>query len=247
MPNRMHYTPQIGDWFRAHREGYEWPIGRGQQASEDDISNLLHKVQVAITTRDPHRLKEAMVKVHYWKTRNRGNQTCKYKNALTSKPANYVRDLLNMAPFTGTANVQGVIDHLKIPGCNLPVCSAIASFLYGRSSVTVIDKFLSMFFKKCFRKTPEIGTILNYVSYIDFKLESSGARKRLAVYSQRNYEHNRDKYVTDFLRECSDIANDLNSRGVTFCDGSGLEHQFAPIDVEMAIFAWCSKNKDLFP
>jgi len=243
MPNKMQYTPAIGDWFRSHREKYEWPIGKGRKASEDDITDLLNKVQVAITNQNPNALKEAMVKIHCWKTQNRQNQTRKYENALALQPANYFQDLLKMAPFTGTTNVQRIIEHLKIQNCNLPVCTAIASFLYGRSSVAVVDKFLSMFFSfRC--QVPTV--VIKYVKPIYFVLEQSGRGLRLAVYNQGNYEKNRDIYVKDFLNECSDIANDLNRNGVTFYDGDGQKHLFLPVDVEMAIFAWCSKNAKLF-
>lgn len=247
MPNSTHYHAEVGHWFRLHRQGYEWPMGNGRKASEDDISGLLHQIQDAVIIQDSHALAKAMVNIHRWKTRNRQNQTDKYENALESQPANYVSDLLAMAPFKSTASIQRVLDHLKIQNCNLPVCTAIASFLYGRLSVTIVDRFLSLFFSRHCKATPEDQAIFRYVRYIPFVLESPGLGKlRLAVYNQRNYQQNRDIYVRDFLQECSDVANELDSKGVTFIDVDGVQHQFTPIDVEMAIFAWCSKHSNLF-
>ena len=47
----------------------------------------------------------------------------------------------------------------------------------------------------------------------------------------------------DFNRTLHDIAHRLNEKGITF-DMSGLPHDFDPVDVEMAIFAYCKQNKE---
>jgi len=53
--------------------------------------------------------------------------------------------------FKGTEHLHDVIEHLRQEYCNLPICTAIASFLYARQQVPIIDKFLSQFFAKRFK------------------------------------------------------------------------------------------------
>jgi hypothetical protein len=73
-------------------------------------------------------------------------------------------NLLELRPFDGTRKLGVLINHLKVQNCNLPVCAAIASFLYRRQYVPILDKFLAQFFAREFKTQlvdQQTGQVLN--------------------------------------------------------------------------------------
>ena len=58
-----------------------------------------------------------------------------------------------------------------------------------------------------------------------------------------NIKTNNINQYRDFNRTLHDIAHRLNEKGITFDTVSGLPHDFDPVDVEMAIFAYCTQTK----
>jgi hypothetical protein len=158
--------------------------------------------------------------------------------------------LLWFGPFVNTQNLGILIEHLKVRNCNLPVCTAIASFLYGRQNVPILDKFLSQFFARKFKLNPVDGQtsqVLCYVTNINFRIEDGGTGSlRLAVYTRNGFNYNLSVYLNEFVPECVRIAKELGKSCIGYTDIHGECVEFLPIDVEMAVFSWAIRNSDLF-
>lgn len=233
---------EIGKWFKTYRESYEWPKGSGRRISEEEINSLCLGILNAVRDKDFGRLRSFLIGIHRWKTNNRQGVSNRYENGLKLKGDNYLEELIKMAPFEDIQKLKGLITHLKIPYCNLPVCSAIASFLYGRNKVPIIDKFVGRFFSKKFNFRSidkETKQVVNFVKRIPFEMEA-------APFIGIDFEYNFKLYIEEFIPECERIAKVLIQSGVTYEDLSNNPHEFTPQDVEMAIFSWATKHKSFF-
>ncbi len=240
-------TAEIDNWFKENRRNYRWPLRCTTEHSENEINRLAAKVRKALQSHDFDDLCNALVDVYLWKS-GRGTDT--YRKNLKSCGIDYLQELLKMRPLIGTRKLESVIRHLeKVKGCNLPVASAMASFLYGREDIPVIDYYVGQFFSRKFNRgdfdTDGTDRVLQWIAKIDFKIGRSGNKSRnqwrLAVYDKhrKDFEANLRKYIDELVPECGRIANALN-------DGKENEREFYPIDVEMAIFSWATDNRKLF-
>ena len=245
----------VGDWFKRHREGYQWPKTSSRKESEQRINKIQAAAGAALENKDTDALRDVLIDIHRWKTNNRGGTTNDYGDNLD---ANYLKRLPNMSTFEDTDELERVIRKLRIDESNLPVCTAIASFLYGRKNVPIIDKFVALFFAKKFKISAidaETKDVLNWIDAIDFKLEKGGKKLRdgenalrLAVYDKNGngFNENLDLYINKLVPECERIAKALHIGRHSYSDICKKRQEFAPIDVEMAIFAWASRHAKLF-
>jgi hypothetical protein len=242
--------PSLGKWFKTYRESYEWPPGTGRIQSEQIISNLLSKVSSSIIERDNRKFALSLVEIHRWKTKNRQNTTTIYSETLDSHGDQYLTDLFNLGPFDTSEKLSVLIKKLKIYNCNLPVCSAMASFIYNRQSVPILDRFLAQFFSREFKVNDidgETAQVLKCVKKIPFKLGYEGTPNlRLSVYSTSGFDYNLSKYINEFIAECNRISQNFRQSNFDYCDIHGKMVDFYPIDVEMAIFSYAMKHSNLF-
>jgi hypothetical protein len=241
----------ISKWFKTNRESYEWPPKTCRQKSEEIINSLCSKVCDAVRGKKLDELRSVLIEIHRWKTNNRQKQTQKYSATLKSKCSSYFEKLIQMAPFEDISKLRDLIMHLKVTNCNLPVCSAIASFFYCRKKVPIIDRFLAQFFSRKFKLNlinEDTSQVINSVKIINFKLERPGkdSNLRLAVYTDEGFKENLKIYLEEFIPECERIANLLTQSGTRYIDWHGNTTEFTPQDVEMAIFSWATKNSALF-
>lgn len=195
-------------------------------------------------------LHSSLVEIHRWKTQNRQGQTSKYCSTLDSLGTEYLDRLLGLSPFVNTQNLEILIKNLKVKYCNLPVCTAIASFLYRRQNVPILDKFLSQFFARKLRLNSydaQTREILYYVKNINFRIESDGTGGlRLAVFTPKGFNDNLNMYLNEFVPECVRIAKELSMSGIGYADIHGRCVEFLPIDVEMAVFSWANLHRNFF-
>ena len=248
----LRVTPGVGKWFSGNREKYVWH-SKDRTTSERKIRELEDETTVAINSKDPETLQRLLVEIHRWKTN--GRWTDKYKESLKKCGTSYIHDILEKAPFNEANGLQEVINQLmKVNGCNLPTSTAIASFLYGRQDVPIVDRFTALFFAKQFRVSSVdcvTREVLDYVTTIEFKLDNGGKKLngdralRLA-YTQNAIKTNLRLYIADFVPECSRIARALNRDKFAYTSIDGTQQTFTTIDVEMAIFAWCMRERDRF-
>jgi len=214
--------------------------------SENEIASLLTMIQKAIEDQDYDSFKDALKRIHYWKTRNRQGQTSKYYSCLNHE---YVGKLLDYRDFN-IKDLREVITMLKVEHCNLPICSAIASFLYGRNKIPIIDKFIAQFFARQFRiqnVDEQTKEVLEFINIIKFRLENGGNNNlRLAVFTPFGFDFNLKLYINELVPECERIANVLQDSRVQFKAMDGRDISFTTIDIEMSIFSWASKNASLF-
>jgi len=243
-------SPSVGKWFRTYRELYEWPPGTSRLKSEQEISNLKSSACLAINERQEEALLSSLINIHRWKTQNRQDQTSKYCKTLESLGKNYLTKIVDFGPFTSTNNLELLIKTLKVRNCNLPVCTATASFLFKRQNVPILDRFLSQFFARKFKFNmvdEETARVLQYVKNIPLRLEDGGTGNlRLSVYTQKGFDYNLSKYIDDFVPECNRIAQNLRQSDIYYSDTQGKTVEFFPIDVEMTIFSYATKHNNLF-
>jgi len=248
--NKLEIDPSIGKWFRFYRESYDWPSGTGRKESELKIRDLQSSIQLAIIDRNNQNFAVSLEEIHRWKNGNQRDISCKYRKNLDMKGSKYISDILGLAPFDNTENLSNLIRKLKISGCNLPTCSAIASFIYNRKDVPIIDRFIAQFFARKFQKDTvdeETARILQYVKKIPFTLQDDGKGKlRPAVYYSAGFEDNLSKYIDMLIPECSRIAQDLLRINIQYCDIDEHLTYFSPVDVEMAIFSYAMKHSGDF-
>jgi hypothetical protein len=248
--NCSEIDPIVGTWYKKYRESYEWPPCTGRRQSEHIILNLHSEVSSSIIERNEKKFASSLIEIHRWKTKNQRGITSEYQKILNSKGAEYFTDIFNLGPFDTYEKLSFLIKKLKIYNCNLPVCSAMASFIYNRQNVPILDRFLAQFFAREFEINnvdDETAQVLRFVNTIPFKLGYEGTPNlRLSVYSPSGYNYNLSKYLTDFIPECSRIAQFLRQSNITYRDIQGKMVEFYPIDVEMAIFSYAMKHSDNF-
>ena len=253
-------TDEIGNWFKENREKYQWPLTASRYESEHKINTLAIEVKTALDSNNVKPTQDSLVSIHWWKNNNRFGISDKYETGLKLKGSQYTKQLFNRSSFSGTDNLEAVIRYLNIGYCNLPTCSAIASFLYGRENVPVIDRFIAQFFGivkirhmitqmndvdaetlRLLGLDVDTGTreVLDSIDVIPFKLDAIG---QLAA---NKFEDNLNYYLR-LVVQTARIATELNMHGYFYTDIDGTELEFSPVDVEMAIFSWATKNRDLF-
>jgi hypothetical protein len=211
---------------------------------------LQSSIQSSIIGRNEEKFAASLEEIHRWKNDNQRDISCKYRKNLDNMGSKYVADILGLAPFDNTENLSSLISKLKISECNLPTCSAIASFMYNRQDVPIIDRFVAQFFARKFQgdNVDEVtARVLQYLKKIPFKLEDGGTGKlRLAVYSDSGFENNLSKYLDMMIPECNRISQDLLRINVRYSDIQDKLTDFTPVDVEMAIFSYAMKHGELF-
>lgn len=241
---------EVGKWFKRNRESYSWPDGRTRQQSEELIASLLGKARSALDSGDTASLRQSLIDVYSWKNFNMRGIINRYRRTLQAKGDSYIEDLRNMSAFTVADNLESVIRHLLIPNSRLPDCASMASFLYGRDAAPVLDRYVAQFFNRGFSRydlDDETKATIETVGYIDFRVEEDGSgRLRVATFNEDWVELNVLRYVNEMVPECARVAVALNAAGHTYTALDGAESPYAPVDVEMAIFAWSSRNRHLF-
>ena len=238
-----------GKWFKNNRENYQWPRNIGRIFAEQEIQKIMSNTRRALRANDPYLLRNALLDICRWKS----NRTLsRYRKELASRGDEYLLDLSTAASDPSRERLNSVLRKLKIPYCNLPVSSAIASFIFGRNDVPVIDVFVAQFFAKQLCDTQidnQTRIVLSSVPTIAFKLETykkHSEKLRLAVYSEVSYRYNLQLYLEEFQPVCRRISDRLNDAGFRYRSIAGNEEQFQPIDVEMAIFTWGINNPRAF-
>ena len=242
--------PSIEKWFKMYRESYEWPPCTGRKESEQIISKLQSSASSAINENQAGKLKTSLTDIYQWKTKNR--RTLDYRKTLDSLGEDYLHKIISLGPFNNTEKLESLINTLHVEYCNLPACSAIASFLFNRQDVPIFDRFLVLFFARKFKDNlvdEETTQVLRFVKRISFKIGPDGCGKlRPDIYGKNNpgFKVNFDKYIDEFVPECKRIAEYFHQSNTTYLDIQKKMVEFYPIDVEMAIFSYATKHNNLF-
>ena len=240
----------VGIWFRQNRESYSWPDGRTRQQSEQLIATVLNGTRAALESGDADSLRQALIDVHSWKNFNMRGVINRYRRRLNRLGDGYADDLRALSSFTDADNLEAVVRHLLIRDCRLPDCAAMASFLYGRDAAPALDKYVAQFFDRSFSRydlDDETKAAIEAIGHIGFRVEEDGSgRLRVATFNEDWVEENVLHYVNEMVPECARLADALNAAGHTYAALDGSERPYAPVDVEMAIFAWSSRNRHLF-
>lgn len=242
-------------FYKYWREHYKWPPFSTREESENRIAQLLNQANNALqdlaTTGKP-----LLRNIHQWKTQNQRGITDRYSHVLDEN-SNLIPDLQELfpAPTSLTSRfIKKLLDTLKIRNCNLPICSAQASFLCHRA-IPVLDRFVAQFFSKTLSPTIldmaefNMRQVLSDFSHIRLIIEDNGTHRckpRLAVYQSRNYQNNRDLFVYRLIPELDNIAEQLNEQQIAYLDMNDTPKEFTRTDVEMAVFAFGTQNRQYF-
>ena len=244
-------------FFRFWREQYEWPIGIGRKTSEEKIFELLNKTKNVILGGKSGSIQKLLVEIHQWKTNNQRGISKKYGEVLAkdTKVAPFLQSNFPLQSSTLSPTFfRKLLDTLKIRNCNLPICSAQASFLLNRK-LPILDRFVAQFFSLTVSKHIldysqfDMNDVLQDIHPIVFKIEDSGTGlciPRLAVYQRLSYEKNRYLFINQLIPELIRIAELLNKEEVKYEDIHGITRDFSCVDVEMAVFAFATKNRHHF-
>ena len=242
-------------FYKYWREHYQWPLDSTREESENRIAQLLNQADNALTDLATAG-KALLCNVHQWKTKNQRGITNKYSQVLDEN-SNLIPDLQELfpAPIPLTSQfIKKLLDTLKIKYCNLPICSAQASFLCHRT-IPVLDRFVAQFFSKTLSPTIldmvefNMRQVLSDFSLIGFKIENDGTHRckpRLAVYQRWGYQNNRDLFVYRLIPELDRIAEQLNEQQIAYLDMNDSPQEFTRTDVEMAVFAFGTQNRLYF-
>ena len=243
-------TEAVGKWFKQNRESYSWPDGRTRQQSEELIAALAEQTRTALESGDAASLRQSLVDVHAWKNFNMRGIINRYRRTLARMGDAYIEELRNLSSFTAADNLEAVVRRLLVPNCSLTESASIASFLYGRDAAPVLDRFVAQFFNRSFSRydlDDETKAAIEEIGHIGFRVEEDGSgRLRVARFNEDWVEENVLRYVNEMAPECSRLADALNAAGHTYAALDGSQRPYAPVDVEMAIFAWSTRNRHLF-
>lgn len=257
MLKKTHLTEDSKRFFRFWREHYEWPFGIGRKRSEEKIFELLNNTKNAILSGVGAHVQKLLVEIHRWKTNNQRGISERYEKVLTND-TKVVPFLQSKFPLKSRkispTFFKELLDTLKIRNCNLPVCSAQASFLLNRK-LPVLDRFIAQFFSLTMSQHIldysqfDMNKILRDIHPIRFRIEDSGTRRcvpRLAVYQKWSYKTNRSLFISQLIPELIKIAKLLNNEEVRYKDIHGIMQDFTCVDVEMAAFAFATKKRHYF-
>jgi len=247
---------RVADFFQFWREQYRWPLGCSRVKTEKKIFEFAENARAAVSSGKVERLTSTLMQIHRWKTRNQAGITDKYARQLDKEPKR-VRELQKLLPITKeTPNMvlKNVLDLMRFPDCNLPVCTAQLSFLSGRV-FPILDRFLAQFFSR--KAHPmilqwaeyDILNVFETIGKINFILEDDGRNKevpRLAVYTENSYRYNRDQYVEQLIPRLQNLAMELQGGDLTYQGIDRDQHHFTSVDLQMAIFMFGKKNPRLF-
>ncbi|MFX0167874.1 MAG: hypothetical protein ACFE89_00840 [Candidatus Hodarchaeota archaeon] len=196
------------------------------------------------------------MQIHRWKTRNQAGITDHYAKQLEKEPKR-VRELQKLLPITvetSSIDLKKILDLMRFPDCNLPVCTAQLSFLSGRV-FPILDRFLAQFFSRKLHPMIlrwaeyDIPNILEIIGKIDFILEDDGrgiGAPRLAVYTQPAYRKNRNLYVEQLIPRLQNLAEKFQESDMTYQGIDRHQHPFTSVDLQMAIFIFGKRNTRLF-
>lgn len=244
-------------FFKFWRERYEWPEGISRKASEKRIFELLNQTRSALLSGESDFIQQVLVNIHNWKTNNRSGVSERYKKEL-KKDRNVVSFLRENLPLELSKLepefYKKLLETLKLRYCNLPACSAQASFLLDRR-LPVLDRFIAQFFSLIISENVlsydqfDMNNVLSDIHPITFIIEDDGTgkcRPRLAVYQQWSYKTNKSLFVDQLIPQLIRISKLLDEEEIDYVDIFGESQNFSCIDVEMAVFAFSTTNRKFF-
>lgn len=244
-------------FFKFWREQYEWPGGFGRRTSEEKIFELLNETLSAISSGENRRIKNLLIEIHRWKTNNQKRISDRYQKVLMddTKVVSFLQSKLPLKSLTLSPEFfKELLDTLKIKYCNLPICSAQASFLLNRE-LPVLDRFVAQFFSLTVSEGVlnynqfDMNNVLRDIHPIRFRIEDDGTGRcvpRLAVYQHWSYRTNRFLFISQLTPELIRIAKSLSEKEVKYLDIHDHAQDFSCVDVEMAVFAFSTKNRHYF-
>lgn len=241
-------------FLKYWREKYKWPLNKTRVFSEHTINSLKDETSTSLRKGDPDLLRDALIKIHRWKTG--GRTTNRYKNNLDGKEelVSYLLAVLPLENSLSSEFLNKLIDTLKIRQCNLPVASAQMSFILNRKT-PIIDRFVTQFFsKKLSQRILEMEqfnmkNVFRNLKEIHFKIEDDGRGKcvpRLAVYYKSAYKRNKFLFIDSFIPELERISELSIHNNIVYQGIDNEKHNLRPIDVEMAIFAFGTQNREYY-
>ena len=244
-------------FFKFWRERYEWPAGVGRKASEEKIFELLKETRNVISSEEGNQIKRLLIDIHRWKTNNQRGISERYDRVLTDnvEVVPFLQGNLPLkSPTLSPEFFEEMLDTLKIRNCNLPICSAQASFLLNRK-LPVLDRFVAQFFSLTMSENIlnysrfDMKNVLRDIHPIGFRIEDDGTRRcipRLSVYQLWGYKANKSQFIGQLIPELIRLVKSLNREKVKYEDIHDLARDFSCVDVEMAVFAFSTQNRQYF-
>lgn len=207
-----------GAFLKTWREKYRWPFCKSRTASEEKILWLEKLVKENILKGGPWTVKDVFLEIVDWKTSGRQVQTfC--RNSL-QKIYRKIADVLqkmkkdsdDVSSFIRTFALKD-----KLEGVRIPMASAFLRFLDPiNHSYGIIDKNIARF--------------LNEKGITSFEFGNSS----LANTDENILEYEKFHY---WLKQKTG-----HMKNSTFTGIYSSQTQWSPVDVEMALFAYCTRS-----
>ena len=209
-----------GEFLKTWREKYRWPLHKSRRLSEERISELEELVRMNVLDKGSMTVKDVFAEIVEWKTGGRFRAIDYFlanDEKEVKKRTDEVLELLREEP-------RRVVEPMKrltiLDGVKIAVASAFLRFMdpdehkYG-----IIDKNVARFLND------QRSTYFILRGEDDYLLYTS---KNIQEYQNFN----------NWL-----MAKTSELRSTTYKDIRGDERKFAPVDVEMAIFAYKTQYK----
>ncbi len=231
--DKLSLSPALVQLLVEARSDYHWPKSASPQSSQQLILDLEQSVARRLKSLRPDAAHSIIKDVSKWAGNN-----VKANRAIECAP-HETQILMRKAidRLLAGHEADGLQALCSLPGIRLVIASKIFRFCVPEKGAAV-DRHASYFFNSL--PLEGRGTACSFV-----REWSSGChvRSRLAIYSDRNHEHNRNEYLEHYLPVLSGIAMALNAASVYYvCAVTGKKKRWRPADVEMAAYYWWANN-----
>lgn len=210
-----------GAFLKTWREKYRWPFCKSRTASEEKIFWLEKIVVDHVLKEGSWTVKDVLLEIVDWKTGGRQvNRFCNNNGEQIESKVNEVLGILNQSRDKVSECVEIFALKDKLLGVGVPVASAFLRFLDPASHrYGIIDK--------------NIAGFLNREGVTNFKF----VNKSLASTYENNDEY--ERYHHWLGRKADEVRN------FTFTSVYDVKTRWTPVDVEMALFAYCTQSRPL--
>ena len=206
------------NFLKTWRQNYSWPFHKSRKDSEEKIFELESLVKENILQKGSVSMKDALAKIVEWKTGGRFRAVNYFLNNdedVIEDKINNLLDILNHDPDKLTEPIKCLT---RLDGVKIAVASAFLRFLDPlKHKYGIIDKNVARF--------------LNDENVTAFVLREGDD---YIMYTMKNIQ----EYQT-FHNWLQMKVTELGE--ATYTDIYGSEQKFAPVDVEMAIFAYTTQ------
>ncbi len=202
------------DW----RELYRWPFGTARKDSEQVILRIENLVLNNIYENGPYSYKQVLTEIVSWKTSGRQDENfSRNEHWVIEKKVKEVLNQIKSNPDKVAYCIGEFALENKLQGVGIPVASTFLRYLDPiHHRYGIIDKNIAKF--------------LNKGGFTDFQIENE-----LITKTEKNALEYEKFHL--WLK-----AKAIELKGLSFTTIFGDKSPWKPVDIEMALFTYCTRN-----